>query len=280
MKRLLSSAILGLMLTLAGHAQTAPDASALTTLLNEFLAGASRNDAAIHDRFWAEDIIYTGSGGRRRDKANIMSDVRSAPAPKPGDPIGIYTAEDVRIQQYGNTAIVAFRLVGTTRKEGGKTEITNHLNSGTFIKRNGKWQVVNWQATRVPLAEAEAKKEVAAADAALHQAMLAADIKQLALLVDESFIWTQSNGEVLNRQRLLDDIGSGRLKYSQLENSNVTVSIYGDTGVVRAKSQRRRSSIPSNAGAADPAPFNAFYTLMFQRQGGAWKAVAMHSSRS
>jgi len=279
MKRLFSSAILGLMLTLAGHAQTAPDATTLTALLQEFLAGASRNDAAVHDRFWADDVIYTGSGGRRRGKVDIMRDVRSAPAPKPGDPTTIYTAEDVRIQQYGQSAIVAFRLVGTTQRAGGKTEITNHLNSGTFIKRNGKWQVVNWQATRVPLAEAEAKKEVAAADTALHQAMLAADIKQLTSLIDESFIWTQSNGEALNRQRLLDDIGSGRLKYSQLENSNVTVSIYGDTAVVRASSQRRRSSIPGNAGSADPAPFNAFYTLMFVRQGGAWKAVAMHSSR-
>src|SRR5687768_16351477 len=203
MKGLLSPVILGLLLTLDVHAQTAPDVSELTRLLNEFLAGASRNDAAIHDRFWAEDVIYTGSGGRRRGKADIMRDVRSAPAPKPGDATTVYTAEDVRIQQYGQSAIVAFRLVGTTQRPGGKTEITNHLNSGTFIKRNGKWQVVNWQATRVPLTEAEAKKEVAAADAALHQAMLAADVKQLAALIDESFIWTQSNGEALDRQRLL-----------------------------------------------------------------------------
>ncbi|MEO8434441.1 MAG: nuclear transport factor 2 family protein [Pyrinomonadaceae bacterium] len=279
MKRLLSSAMLGLILSLAVHAQPAPDTATLTTLLQEFLAGASRNDAAVHDRFWADDVIYTGSGGRRRGKAEIMRDVRSAPAPKPGDPTTTYTAEDIRIQQYGQSAIVAFRLVGTTQRAGGKTEITNHLNSGTFIKRNSKWQVVNWQATRVPVGEAEAKKEVAAADAALHQAILAGDVKQLASLIDESFIWTQTNGETVNRQRLLDDIGSGRLKYSQLENNNVTVSIYGDTGVVRASSQRRRSSIPTTPGTGDVASFKAFYTLMFVRQGGAWKAVAMHSSR-
>ena len=76
-----------------------------------------------------------------------MKDVRSAPAPKPGDPKTAYTAEDVRIQQYGNTAIVAFRLVATTQKDG-KTEVENYLNSGTFLKRKGKWQVVNWQATK------------------------------------------------------------------------------------------------------------------------------------
>ena len=133
-------------------AQTAaPDAAELTKLLRDFLAGASRDDAAMHDRFWAEDVIYTGSGGRRRGKSEIMQDVRTAEKEsKPDEPPTTYTAEDIRIQQYGDTAIVAFRLVGTTEKEGGAKEIKNYLNTGTFLKRNGKWQVVAWQATVLP----------------------------------------------------------------------------------------------------------------------------------
>ncbi|HEY3025709.1 MAG TPA: nuclear transport factor 2 family protein [Pyrinomonadaceae bacterium] len=156
MERVISSAVVVLMLALSVNAQTAPDAAKLTRLLKDFLAGASRNDAAMHDRFWAEDLIYTGSNGRRRGKAEVMHDVRSAPAPKPGDPIINYTAEDIRIQQYGGTAIVAFRLVSKTEKDG-KTEVTNFLNSGTFLKRKGKWQVVNWQATRMPRPDQEAR---------------------------------------------------------------------------------------------------------------------------
>jgi ketosteroid isomerase-like protein len=148
MKRFFCGALLVLGFAITARAQTAPAAAELTKLLNEFLAGASHNDAAMHDRFWAEDVIYTGSAGRRRGKAEIMKDVRSAPAPKPGDPKTTYTAADVRIQQYGNTAIVAFRLVATTEKDG-KTEVANYLNTGTFLKRKGKWQVVSWQATKV-----------------------------------------------------------------------------------------------------------------------------------
>jgi ketosteroid isomerase-like protein len=138
-----------LMIAFGANAQTAPDSAELTKLLNDFLAGASRNDVAMHDRFWADDVIYTGSGGRRRKKAEIMQDVRSAPAPKPGDPTTIYTGEDVRIQQYGDTAVIAFRLVATTTQDS-ETDVMNYLNSGTFVKRAGKWQVVNWQATKVP----------------------------------------------------------------------------------------------------------------------------------
>jgi ketosteroid isomerase-like protein len=140
-----------LVLLLAGSApgSPAPDAAALTSLLNEFLAGASRNDAAVHDRFWADDLIYTGSAGRRVGKAEIMKDVRSAPPPAPGEPQTVYTAEDVRIQQYGNAALVAFRLVATTARAE-STQVARYLNSGMFVKRGGRWQVVGWQATKMP----------------------------------------------------------------------------------------------------------------------------------
>lgn len=156
MRRTALAALAALLLAAAAPAPpaSAPDAPALTALLKEFLAGASVNDAAMHDRFWADDLVYTGSGGRRVGKAEIMKDVRSAPAPKPDDPKVTYGAEDVRIQQYGTTAIVAFRLVATT-VHGDTTEVANYLNSGTFLKRGGRWQVVCWQATKLPKPEAK-----------------------------------------------------------------------------------------------------------------------------
>jgi len=48
MNRVLFPAILALALGL--HAQTTPDAAKLTKLLKDFLAGASRNDAATRHR--------------------------------------------------------------------------------------------------------------------------------------------------------------------------------------------------------------------------------------
>src|ERR1044071_5004872 len=151
MKTLTSISIL-FLLTISVSAQTAPDAAELTRLLNDFLAGASRNDPAVHESFWAEDLIYTRSAGRRVNKEEILRDVCHAPPPKPTDPKTVYTAEDIRIQQYGDMAIVAFRLVSTTETQGTK-QVANLLNSGTFLKRNGKWQVVNWQSTRMPRTE-------------------------------------------------------------------------------------------------------------------------------
>lgn len=251
------------------------DVAGLTGLLNEFLAGAGRNDAAIHERFWAEDLIYTGSSGRRVGKAEIMRDVRSAPAPRAGDPQTIFTAEDVRIQQYGDTAVVAFRLVGTTTR-GGATEVSKFLNTGTFLRRGGRWQAVSWQATRLPRPEEEVRKEVAAAEASFQQAMLAGDVKRLEALLDETFVRTFRDGSRQTRQEALEEIRSGRLKFTKLETSGVTVDLYGDAAVVRGKSRRQRSAVPG--AEADAAPSEFFYTLTLVNKGGTWKAVAMHSS--
>jgi hypothetical protein len=281
MKRVLTISIIALMFALNLYAQTTTtDSAELTKLLKEFLNGAGRNDATTHDRFWADDLIYTGSSGRRIGKADIMRDLRPAPTPaptpKPGDPVTVYTAEDIRIQQYGDTAIVAFRLVSTT-EENKKVTVAKFLNSGTFLKRNGKWQVVNWQATKMPRTEEDAKTEASAAQAAFHQAMLAGDVKTLETLMDRSFIWTHNTGMQITRQKLLEYLSSGQLKYSKMETSNVTVSIYGETAIVRGVSLRQHTSIPG--GGSDANPITVYYTLTFVNTGGAWKAVAMHTSR-
>ena len=254
MTKIVSTAILLLLVSFGVFAQPAPDAAELTKLLNDFLAGASRNDVAIHERFWADDLIYTRSAGRRVNKAEVMHDVRSTPPPKPTDPKTIYTAEDIQIQQYGNTAVVAFRLVATT-ETGGAKQIANLLNSGTFVKRNGKWQVVNWQSTRMPRTEVESKKEVTFADSTFHQAILSPNLELLTALTDPAFVWTHGNTQT-TRQQLLDDLRAGKVKFERPEQATPGISVYGDTAIVRG----------------------ANYTLVFINQLGVWRAVSLHTS--
>jgi ketosteroid isomerase-like protein len=256
---------------LPAQTRTAPDAAVLTKLLQEFLAGASRNDAAVHDRFWAEDLIYTRSAGRRIGKADIMKDLRARPAPKPGDPSTTYTAEDVRIQQYGDMAVVAFRLVGTTQANG-RTETAYYLDTGVFRKRQGAWQAVSWQATRVPKEEEQAKKEVAAAEAALEQAAGSGDAAALESLLDEGFVWTHGRGEQTTRAQLLDQIRSGSLKIGKRETSDLAIAVSGDTAVVRGVSR------PAPAGEAPRAV--VFFTTTFANRSEGWRAAAIHTSGS
>ena len=54
-------------------------------------------------------------------------------------------------------AVVNFRLVIHSQNKG-QTETTYNRNTGTFLKRNGKWQVVAWQSTKSPPEDAKAIK--------------------------------------------------------------------------------------------------------------------------
>jgi hypothetical protein len=124
------------------------DSETLTRMLNEFLAGASVNDAGAHDRFWDEDLVYTSSSGRRFGKAEIMDGLGSSPEATAEEPAVVYSAADIRIRQYGDAAVVAFRLLGTPVADGSKPD--QYFNTGTFVRRGSEWRVVAWQATVIP----------------------------------------------------------------------------------------------------------------------------------
>jgi hypothetical protein len=135
----------------------ASDTDELTSMLNEFLAGAATESA--HERFWADDLIYTSSSGTRTNKAEIMQGFAAAnddaetvaENSESEEPGPVYTAEDIQIQLHGTTAVVAFRLVGTTtRTSDASPEVQQYFNTGTFVKRDGMWKVVAWQATIIP----------------------------------------------------------------------------------------------------------------------------------
>jgi ketosteroid isomerase-like protein len=112
----------------------------LRTLLGSFLEGASRSDRDVHDRFWADDLVYTSSAGHRFGKATILDGLPPEPAAGPAR----YDAEDVNVRVEGDIAVITFRLVSV--REDGTRE--TFLNSGVFRQREGQWRAFTWQATR------------------------------------------------------------------------------------------------------------------------------------
>lgn len=117
----------------------------IAALLTEFLL--KNPDPAQHDRFWADDLVYTSSAAKVQGKADIMKSMReSAAAPKPDQPAPAYSAENIVVRAYGSMAALNFRLVA--KNPDGTTAY--YRNSGTFLHRNGRWQAVTWQATREP----------------------------------------------------------------------------------------------------------------------------------
>lgn len=119
----------------------------IAALLTEFLL--KNSDPAQHDRFWADDLVYTSSAAKVQGKADILKSMRETAAKESPEPRPAYGAEDIVVRAYGSMAALNFRLVA--KNPDGTA--TYYRNSGTFLHRHGRWQAVTWQATREPEAK-------------------------------------------------------------------------------------------------------------------------------
>lgn len=137
-----------LIIPMLVFSQTGNDEQLLINLLDKFMEGASYNDPEVHDRFWAEDLIYTSSNGSRTTKADIMGGMSEA-ADRSEEPSTRYHAEEVQVKLYGRMAVVAFKLVAVST-EPDDNDRMEYYNTGTFVKQKGEWRAVAWQATKIP----------------------------------------------------------------------------------------------------------------------------------
>jgi hypothetical protein len=132
-----------------GRKQELISMAAVLEALRDFLAAAASGDKKVFESFFADDVIYTGSSGSRMDKAAVMKSIGAHVAN--GSKVA-YRAEDITVHPYNNTVIVNFCMA--VDDEGrSKRETLYFRNTGTFLKRRGKWQAVAWQATQVPPVE-------------------------------------------------------------------------------------------------------------------------------
>jgi hypothetical protein len=138
---------------------TAHDAKVeVAALLNEFLSKV--DSVAMHERFWADDLIYVGNSGSVKSKADIIKSMKESEAKtkepkadsnKPAEPAATFSAEDVTIRQFGDIAVLNFRLVQHTAGAPDQS----YRNSGVFALRSSKWQVISWQATKAIIADSK-----------------------------------------------------------------------------------------------------------------------------
>ena len=127
--------------------ESAADTQALIATVQDFLKKVPANQRSTYNRFFADDVIYTRNSGQVVTKKDILADTGNPTVPRAN---ATFIGEDFTVHQYGNLAVVNFRLVmHATDKD---TPVTHSFrNTGTFMKRNGQWQAVAWQAT--PIAE-------------------------------------------------------------------------------------------------------------------------------
>ena len=117
----------------------------LTTIENEVLHANETCDRKVFERVEAEEFIFVDSRGgitTRQEDLDGMKDCK----PKELRP----ELADIRVQVHGETAIFNAKLTETVHKADGTTASGTFRFTDVFVWRDGRWQMVLGQSTRIP----------------------------------------------------------------------------------------------------------------------------------
>ena len=127
-----------------GMESTRSDEQQLIQIEQKLAEATRRPDASVYEQYMAEDFIGINHNGQELTRAQILERLRV-----PGVELESLTHENIRVRVYGDCAIATARTVLKGRFQGQDV-------SGEFpylrvwLKRNGRWQAVATQSTRIP----------------------------------------------------------------------------------------------------------------------------------
>ena len=150
--RRLAGATIGLLaaLTIAASANGpqagagSADEQAVLKADNARFAAMIKADAAALEKLLADELSYTHSNAAVQDKAAFISDIKTGK-------IKYLTVEptDQKVRVFGTTAIVTGGASVHVVQNG--NDLTFKIRyTNTHLNRGGAWQMVAWQATRLP----------------------------------------------------------------------------------------------------------------------------------
>ena len=115
----------------------------LVQLERDWVAALMRNDVKFVDGVLAEEFIATYGDGTRGDRARELALVADF-----NQQVDKWTVDEFIVKVFRDTAVVWFtqRMVGPV--QGKPTEITTRYMD-VFVMRDGRWQCVASQSTRV-----------------------------------------------------------------------------------------------------------------------------------
>lgn len=126
--------------------QASKDEQELRRLEDEWLGSYLSGERTIFDRIVADDFAGTDESARVRNKVEEMELIQ----PPPASIKSSLTNDDVQVRIYGDAAIVTGRIVVKTQLA---DQAQIHFQSrftDTFLKRQGRWQVVARHYSRLP----------------------------------------------------------------------------------------------------------------------------------
>ncbi|MEW6127015.1 MAG: nuclear transport factor 2 family protein [Acidobacteriota bacterium] len=104
----------------------------------------TKGDTTKLEQMFSDDLVYTHSNARVESKADFLNSVKTGSIRYES-----MNHSDVTVNVYGNTAVMRgtsdIRVVNAGQSIALKIRFTT-----VYVKKDGRWQMVAWQSTRLP----------------------------------------------------------------------------------------------------------------------------------
>jgi ketosteroid isomerase-like protein len=111
---------------------------------NQRIEAMTKQDVQALDRILADDLSYTHSTARVETKAEFIAALTSGRTKYES-----IERDDVKVRQYGDTAVVTGLAKFHVNANGNDIKFQTRFPD-VYSKRNGVWQMVAWQSTKIP----------------------------------------------------------------------------------------------------------------------------------
>lgn len=123
-----------------------PAAAQVQKLEREWLDAYEKRDTAAMQRIVADDFLITFPDGSTQVKSDLIAMTKQPP--RPGHSARFRT-QKVRARVFGDTVVLTGRVIGEY-VAGEKTTTEEMLYTDTYVRTNGRWQVVASHLTAAP----------------------------------------------------------------------------------------------------------------------------------
>jgi uncharacterized protein (TIGR02246 family) len=106
-------------------------------LERQWLDAYEQHDSQAMVQIVADDFVITFPNGLQQTKPDIMNMIKT---PSSGLKMRFYT-EEVKSRAYGDTVILSGKVVTEYERDGKQVKEQSRYTD-TYVKRNGRWQVV------------------------------------------------------------------------------------------------------------------------------------------
>lgn len=246
----------------------------VTKASSDYTEMIRRRDVAAIERVLTDEYVSTNEAGQIRNKAQDLERQKNNPYK-----IESLAMSDQKVRVYGsNIAVETGKVTFKGADKNGKTTAGSERYTSTWIRRDGRWQIIADHISSIAATESAANaNEEAEIRRVLDEYLTAMQQPQperdraRELLLTGDYFYLGVDGLPADKKFVMERQRRNGLKLNSLKAADVAIRRYGDTAIVTMRSAS--AGVDKNQSFGGDGAANGYATILI-RQNGAWRIAA------